>query len=87
MTRPTVGRRAEEVFPDECVRRRKGTGHATDQEKVIELKMAPPDDITVDGIMEELCFKSQVDEGLAQLDRGEGIPHEDAFRRILGNMA
>jgi len=52
------------------------------KEKVIELIRGLPDDITVDDIMEELYFKSQVDEGLAQLDRGEGIPHEDVEKRM-----
>jgi len=52
------------------------------KEKVIELIKSLPDDITVDDIMEELYFKSQVDEGLAQLDRGEGIPHEDVEKRM-----
>lgn len=52
------------------------------KEKVIQLIRALPDDITVDDIMEELYFKSQVDEGLAQLDRGEGIPHEDVEKRM-----
>jgi len=52
------------------------------KEKVIELIRGLPDDVTVDDIMEELYFKSQVDEGLAQLDRGEGIPHEDVEKRM-----
>lgn len=54
------------------------------KEKVIELIKALPDDITIDGIMAELYFKSQVDEGLAQLDRGEGIPHEEVVDFLRG---
>lgn len=52
------------------------------KEKVIELIKGLPDDITLDDIMDELYFKSQVDEGLAQLDRGEGIPHVDVEQRM-----
>ncbi|MHB8836933.1 MAG: hypothetical protein ACYC9Y_14690 [Candidatus Methylomirabilia bacterium] len=52
------------------------------KEKVIELIRGLPDDITVDDIMEELYFKFQVDEGLAQLDRGEGILHADVEKRM-----
>lgn len=52
------------------------------KDKVIELIKGLPDDITVDDIMEELYFKSQVDEGLAQFDRGEAIPHEDVEKRM-----
>lgn len=56
------------------------------KDKVIELIKALPDDITIDGIMAELYFKSQVDEGLAQLDRGEGIPHEDVVDFFHGRL-
>ena len=52
------------------------------KDKVIELIKTLPDDVTVDHIMEEIYFKSQVDEGLAQLDRGEGLPHEDLEIRM-----
>ena len=52
------------------------------KDKVIELIKSLPDDITIDDIMEEIYFKSQVDEGLAQLDRGEGIPHEEVEKRM-----
>lgn len=52
------------------------------KEHVIELVMAMPDDATVEDVMEELFFKLQVDEGLAQLDRGESIPHEEVERRL-----
>jgi predicted transcriptional regulator len=52
------------------------------KEKVIELIKAMPDDITVDDIMEELYFKTQVDEGLAQLDRGEFVTQEEVEKRM-----
>jgi hypothetical protein len=56
------------------------------KEKVIELIKALPDDVTVDDIMAALYFRSQVDEGLAQLDRGEGIPHEDVVDFLRGRL-
>jgi predicted transcriptional regulator len=52
------------------------------KDKVIELIKTLPDDVTIDDIMEEIYFKSQVDEGLTQLDRGEGTPHEDVEKRM-----
>lgn len=52
------------------------------KEKVIELIRAMPEDATVEDVMEELYFKLQVDEGLAELDRGEGIPHEEVEKRL-----
>jgi predicted transcriptional regulator len=52
------------------------------KEQVIELVTAMPDDATVEDVMEELFFKLQVDDGLAQLDRGEHISHEEVERRL-----
>ena len=52
------------------------------KEQVIELVKAMPDNVTVEDVMEELYFKLQVDQGLAQLDQGESIPHEEVERRL-----
>lgn len=54
----------------------------TTKEQVIELVKVMPDNATMDDVMEELYFKLQVDQGLAQLDRGESIPHEEVERRL-----
>jgi predicted transcriptional regulator len=40
-----------------------------------------PDDATVDAI-ERLIFLARVDAGLAELDAGKGIPHEEVKRRL-----
>ncbi len=52
------------------------------KEKVIELVKALPENVTVEDVIEELYFKLQVDDGLAELDGGEGIPHEEVKKRI-----
>ena len=52
------------------------------KEAVIEMIRRLPDDATVPDIMEELYFRQKVDEGLRQLDAGEGVPHEEAKRRL-----
>ena len=52
------------------------------EEKVIELVKALPENVTVEDAIEELYFKLQVDEDLVELDRGEGIPHEEVERRM-----
>jgi predicted transcriptional regulator len=52
------------------------------KEQVIELVRSMPDDVTVDDVIEELFFKLQVDQGLAELDRGESLPHEEVERRL-----
>lgn len=50
--------------------------------QVIELIKIMPDDVTVDDIMAELHFKSQVDAGLQELDAGKGVPHEKVEERF-----
>ncbi len=52
------------------------------KEQVLELVRSMPDDVTVDDVIEELYFKLQVDEGLAELDGGESVPHEEVERRL-----
>ncbi len=52
------------------------------KEAVLEMIERLPNDATVDDIMAELYFRQKVDEGLRQLDRGEGIEHEEAKRRL-----
>ena len=52
------------------------------KEQIIELVRAMPEDVTIDDVLEELFFKLQVDEGMAELNRGEGIPHEEVERRL-----
>ena len=41
-----------------------------------------PDDASVPDIMAELYFRQKVDEGLRQLDAGDGIDHEEAKKRL-----
>ena len=41
-----------------------------------------PPDATVDDAIERLVFMARVEEGLAQLDAGEGVPHEEVKRRF-----
>jgi hypothetical protein len=49
---------------------------------VIEMIRGMPDDTTVADIMAELYFRQKVDEGLRQLDAGQGIDHDDAKKRL-----
>lgn len=41
-----------------------------------------PADASVDDAIERLVFLATIEEGLAQLDRGEGIPHDEVKRRL-----
>ena len=55
---------------------------STTKQNVIEMIERLPDDASVEDIMAELYFRQKVDEGLRQLDAGEGIEHEEARRRL-----
>jgi predicted transcriptional regulator len=39
-------------------------------------------DATLDEAIERLLFLAKIDAGLAELDRGEGIPHDEVKRRL-----
>lgn len=49
---------------------------------MIEAIRGLPADASVDDAIERLVFLAKLEEGLAQLDRGDGIPHEEAKRRL-----
>ena len=52
------------------------------KQAVIEMIERLPDNTSVEDIMAELYFRRKVDEGLRQLDVGEGIDHEEAKQRL-----
>lgn len=54
----------------------------TTKQAVVDMIQRLPDDASVEDIMAELYFRQKVDEGLRQLDAGEGIDHEEAKRRL-----
>jgi predicted transcriptional regulator len=49
---------------------------------MIEALRELPPDATVDDAIERLVFLAKVDAGLAELDRGKGIPHDEVKRRL-----
>lgn len=52
------------------------------KQEVVQLVQKLPESVTLDQIMAELYFKTQVDEGLKQLDDGKGILHEEVEKRL-----
>jgi hypothetical protein len=52
------------------------------RERMIEVIRELPEDASVDDAIERLVFLAKIEEGLAQLDRNEGIPHEEVKRRL-----
>jgi hypothetical protein len=55
---------------------------ATTKDRIIEVLRGLPPDATVDDAIERLVFMARIEEGLAQLDAGEGVPHEEVKRRF-----
>lgn len=49
---------------------------------MIEALRELPPDATVDDAIERLVVLAKIEAGLAELDRGEGIPHEEVKRRF-----
>ena len=54
----------------------------TEKEIVLETIRALPDDCSLDEIAERIKFMAAVQKGLDQLDRGEGIPHEEVKKQL-----
>ena len=54
----------------------------TEKEIVLETIRALPDNCTLDEIAERIKFMAGVQKGLDELDRGEGIPHEEIKKQL-----
>ena len=55
---------------------------ATPKARILEALRDLPHDASIDDAIERLVFLARVDEGLAELDAGEGVPHEEVKRRF-----
>ncbi len=56
--------------------------HRITPERMLEVIRERPEDASVEDAIEKLVFLAKIEDGLAQLDRGEGIPHEEVERRL-----
>ena len=54
----------------------------TEKEIVLETIRALPDDCSLEEIAERIESMAAVQKGLDQLDRGEGIPHDEVKRQL-----
>jgi predicted transcriptional regulator len=54
----------------------------TEKEIVIKAVSELPDNCSIDEIADRIEFLAAVRKGLDQLDRGEGIPHEEIKRQL-----
>jgi predicted transcriptional regulator len=52
------------------------------RDQMIEAIRELPPDASIDDAIERLVFLAKIEEGLAQLDRGEGIAHDEVKRRL-----
>ena len=55
---------------------------ATTKERILEALRDLPADATYEDAIERLVFLARIEEGLAQLDAGRSIPHEEVKRRF-----
>ncbi len=54
----------------------------TTRERILDALQDLPDDATFDDAIERLLFLAKIDAGLAELDAGDGIPHDEVKRRL-----
>ncbi len=55
---------------------------ASARDRILEALKDLPADATYDDAIERIVFLAKVEEGLAQLDAGDGIPHDEVKRRL-----
>jgi len=54
----------------------------SERDRIIEALQDLPPEATFDDAIERLIFLARIEAGLAELDAGEGIPHDQAKRRL-----
>jgi len=54
----------------------------TEKEMVLKTVRELPDDCSIDEIADRIEFLAAVQKGFDQLDRGEGIPHDEIKRQL-----
>jgi len=54
----------------------------TEKEIVLETIPELPDNYSIDEIAERIEFLAAVQKGLDQLDRGEGVPHDEIKKQL-----
>jgi predicted transcriptional regulator len=55
---------------------------ASPKDRILEALRDLPSDATIDDAIERLVFLARIEEGLAELDAGRGVPHEEVKRRF-----
>jgi predicted transcriptional regulator len=50
--------------------------------RIVRAMETLPPDATFDDAIERLVFLAKIEAGIAELDAGEGIPHQEVKRRL-----
>jgi predicted transcriptional regulator len=59
----------------------------TQKRLVLETISELPDEVSLEEIAERIEFLAAIQKGIDQLDRGEGIPHEEVKRQLATWLA
>ena len=59
----------------------------TQKEQVLEAVRELPDDASLDQIADRIEFLAAVQKGIGQIDRGEGIPHDEVRKQLASWLA
>lgn len=54
----------------------------TTRDRILQSLEDLPPNATFDDAIERLVFLAKIDTGLAELDAGRGIPHDEVMRRL-----
>ena len=54
----------------------------TTRDRILEALQDLPADATMDDAIERLVFLAKIDAGLAELDEGKGVPHQEVKQRL-----
>jgi len=61
--------------------------HVSQKEIVLDVISELPDEVSLKEIAEKIEFLAAIQKGIDQLDRGEGIPHEEVKRQLATWLA
>jgi len=59
----------------------------TQKKLVLETISELPDEVSLEEIAERIEFLAAIQKGIDQLDRGEGIPHDEVKRQLATWLA
>lgn len=54
----------------------------TTRDRILEALQDLPADATIDDAIERLIFVAKIDAGIAELDSGNGVPHDEVKQRL-----